>query len=147
MSTNTFSDLLYYTTYSDHLAAALFFAAGIIIMSIWLINYLLVTVLTSALQILRTESMTSAFSITGGAVALEESVSPGRANNLKRAYDKTGLFWILVVAIGLVCQTLRSASMSEERKHVVGKLNMSAYCIIHLRVYGISQTTQKRSLH
>ncbi|KAH0544388.1 hypothetical protein GP486_008518, partial [Trichoglossum hirsutum] len=60
MSSNTFSDLLYYTTDSDYLISALFFAAGIVIMSLWLIN-LLVAVITSSFQVIREESKASAF--------------------------------------------------------------------------------------
>ncbi|KAK5015670.1 calcium channel protein [Cryomyces antarcticus] len=60
MTSNTFSDLLYYLTDSDYLTAALFFAAGIIIMSLWLMN-LLIAVITSSFQVIREESRASAF--------------------------------------------------------------------------------------
>lgn len=60
MSSNTYADLMYYTTQSDYLAAALFFAAGFVIMSLFLIN-LLVAVIISSFQVIREESATSAF--------------------------------------------------------------------------------------
>ncbi|EEQ28724.1 calcium channel subunit Cch1 [Microsporum canis CBS 113480] len=60
MSSNTFSDLLYYTTDSDYLAASLFFITGFIFLSLWLVN-LLVAVITSSFQVIREESKRSAF--------------------------------------------------------------------------------------
>ncbi|KAK5734621.1 calcium channel protein, partial [Elasticomyces elasticus] len=64
MTSNTFSDLMYYLTDSDYLAAALFFAAGIVILSLWLLN-LLIAVITSSFQVIREESRSSAFMAAG----------------------------------------------------------------------------------
>ena len=117
MSNNTFSDLLYMMTASDYLAAALFFAAGIVILSLWLTN-LLVAVITSSFQVIREESKASAFTTDEHELAQlddEEEERPERSGTLKRAFDKTYWPWIIVIIFGLVVQSLRSATMSKER--------------------------------
>lgn len=119
MSSNTFSDLLYYTTNSDYLISALFFAAGIVIMSLWLIN-LLVAVITSSFQVIREESKASAFTAKEEAPErVEDEEAPKRTNTLKRVYDKTKVIWIIVIVYGLLCQALRSASMNEWREKFI----------------------------
>ncbi|KAI9775641.1 MAG: calcium channel protein [Geoglossum umbratile] len=121
MSSNTFSDLLYFTTNSDYLVSAMFFAAGIVIMSLWLIN-LLVAVITSSFQVIREESKTSAFTAKEEMSELEEDEeSPKRVNALKRIYDKTKIFWIVVIIYGLLCQSLRSASMKDWRQGFIDR--------------------------
>ena len=115
MTANTYSDLMYYTTNSDYLAAALFFAGGIVIMMLWLLN-LLIAVITSSFQVIREEGRVSAFAAhVKGLVDELELKTPRRASLLKRWYDKTYWFWIAVITYGLLCQTLRSASMSQDR--------------------------------
>ncbi|KAI9814449.1 MAG: calcium channel protein [Pycnora praestabilis] len=132
MSSNTFSDLLYYTTESDYLAAALFFAAGIVIMSLWLTN-LLVAVITSSFQVIREESKNSAFaaqneehSAVGVVTPGNDDTLPGDAgqrhrnvSTLKKTYDKSSWIWIAVIIYGLVCQCLRSANMGSDREQFI----------------------------
>ena len=88
ISSNTFSNLLYYLTETDYLAAAIFFAGAIVIMSLWLMN-LLVAVITSSFQIIREESKRSAFATE----RIEENVTDEdvskRKTLLRRLYDKT----------------------------------------------------------
>ncbi|KAI9674671.1 MAG: calcium channel protein [Caeruleum heppii] len=117
MSSNTFSNLLYFTTESDYLAAALFFAAGIVIMSLWLIN-LLVAVITSSFQVIREESKASAFAADQDTIPVEPEKAPDvrQLGYLKRIYDKTQVVWILIIVAGLTVQCLRSADMSRGRK-------------------------------
>ena len=115
MSANTFSDLLYYTTDSDFLAAALFFAAGIVIMSLWLMN-LLVAVITSSFQVIREESQASAFTADEQERFIdEEEEQPVKPNPLQRLYEKTSWFWITIIVVDLFVMCLRSATMSHSR--------------------------------
>lgn len=116
MTSNTFSDLLYYLTDSDYLAAALFFAAAIVIMSLWLIN-LLIAVITSSFQVIREEGKASAFTAEEDQkeVVEAEEGPPRRISALKRFYDQTHWIWIGVITYGLIVQCLRSASMSDSR--------------------------------
>ncbi|KAF2120581.1 calcium-channel protein CCH1 [Lophiotrema nucula] len=119
MSSNTYSDLLYHIADSDYLIGATFFAAGIVILSLWLIS-LLIAVITSSFQIIREESKTSAF--TGEELEEEpevEHVPKRRVSALKKLYNKTKWGWVVVIAYGLICQSLQSASMSPSRKNFI----------------------------
>ncbi|KAI9882279.1 MAG: hypothetical protein M1823_005974 [Watsoniomyces obsoletus] len=122
MSSNTFSELLYFTTQSDYMAAALFFAAGIVLMSLWLMN-LLVAVITSSFQVIREESKASAFtgaeSTPGEETADEAAVTPRRISTLKSLYDKTRWVWITVIVYGLLAQAFRSARMGRSRARII----------------------------
>ena len=116
MSSNTFSDILYWTTNSDVLAAALYFAFGIFIMSFWLIN-LLVAVITSSFQVIREESKTSAFTTDDQPpITIEEElVQPRKRTFLKRAYDRTYWVWILVIVVSLIVQCVRTADSTDQQ--------------------------------
>ncbi|KAL8666517.1 MAG: hypothetical protein Q9202_001315 [Teloschistes flavicans] len=118
MSSNTFSDLLYYTTDSDWLASALFFAFGIVIMSLWLMN-LLVAVITSSFQVIREESKTSAFTASEQLYPLLDEDEPRRTSPLQRLYEKTFWVWIAIIFVGLVVQCLRTASMTARHAQFV----------------------------
>ena len=120
MSSNTFSDLLYYTTDSDFLAAALFFAFGIVIMSFWLMN-LLVAVITSSFQVIREEGKGSAFTMDETVQMFDDDDEPPKASALKRLYDKTYWVWIGLIVFDLVVQSLRSAAMGPRRKNFISK--------------------------
>ncbi|KAJ4295761.1 calcium channel protein [Collariella sp. IMI 366227] len=120
MSANTFSDLMYYTVSSDFLPAALFFGAGIIIMMLWMTN-LLIAVITSSFQVIREESKASAFTDKEEAPLFHPHMEQGprRQSVLQRISSKTSWLWVLVVAYGLFCQSLRSASMSKDRERFI----------------------------
>ncbi|KAH8197534.1 hypothetical protein TruAng_008317 [Truncatella angustata] len=116
MSANTWSDLMYYTTNSDYLPAALFFGAGIMIMMLWMTN-LLIAVITSSFQVIREESKSSAF--TGEA---QDPVVPfqidqdrlRRISTFQRIYDKTQFLWIALITLDLLVQASRSARNNRE---------------------------------
>ncbi|KAL8814204.1 MAG: hypothetical protein Q9223_006556 [Gallowayella weberi] len=118
MSSNTFSDLLYYMTDSDWLASALFFAFGIVIMSLWLMN-LLVAVITSSFQVIREESKGSAFTADDQIYPMPDEEEPVRSSPLQRLYDKTYWIWVGIIVFGLVTQGLRSANMGPRRRQIV----------------------------
>ncbi|KAJ6167884.1 hypothetical protein N7497_000727 [Penicillium chrysogenum] len=118
MSSNTFTDLLYYTTDSDYLATALFFACGFVILSLWLVN-LLVAVITHSFQVIREESKRSAFAVqkldsVDGDDTMSRKVSP-----LKRIYDQTEWVWVCLIIFDLIVQALRSSSMSASRAQFI----------------------------
>ncbi|KAI0172029.1 Ion transport protein-domain-containing protein [Hypoxylon sp. FL1284] len=119
MSANTWSDLMYYTTYSEFLAAAIFFGAGIMIMMLWLTN-LLIAVITSSFQVIREESKASAFT------ADEDFQIPGlqderlqRVSTLQKIYNKTSLIWVFLITYDLACQAWRSSDMSQTRENFI----------------------------
>ncbi|TKA67097.1 hypothetical protein B0A55_09622, partial [Friedmanniomyces simplex] len=113
MTSNTFSDIMYYLTNSDYLAAALFFAAGIVILSLWLLN-LLIAVITSSFQVIREESRSSAFMAvdhdpTEDEKKFEADRPKRKSHGLKRAYERSHWLWIVVIVYGLLVQCLRTA--------------------------------------
>jgi len=119
MTANTFTDLMYYSTNSDYLAAAIFFAGGIMIMTLWLLN-LLIAVITSSFQIIREESEASAFAAhVKGTPQTQDPAAPKRVSRMKLLFDKTHWFWIVIITYGLVCQALRSANMSPSRTNFI----------------------------
>ncbi|BDD54689.1 hypothetical protein MAP00_000287 [Monascus purpureus] len=114
MSSNTFTDLMYYTTDSDFLPAALFFAFGIVILSLWLVN-LLVAVITHSFQVIREESKRSAFAVQKIDEVDRENLAARKVSQLKHIYDKTSWFWVCVILFDLIVMALRSASMGKRR--------------------------------
>jgi hypothetical protein len=118
MSSNTFSDLLYYTTDSDYLAAALFFACGFVILSLWLVN-LLVAVITHSFQVIREESKRSAFAVQKLDAVDEDETSSRKVSPLKRIYDQTEWVWVCLILFDLIVQALRSSSMPNSRARFI----------------------------
>ena len=113
MTANTFSDIMYYTMNSDYMAAALFYAGGVVIMTLWLLN-LLIAVITSSFQVIREEGKMSAFAAhVKGLVQELDIKTPRRSSALKGFYDKTYWFWIIVIAYGLICQAIRTSDMGQ----------------------------------
>ena len=118
-TSNTYTDIMYYLTDSDYLIVALYFAFGIVFLTFWLMN-LLIAVITSSFQVIREESHTSAFGTDESKEAgHSEESQPARLSTLKRFYNKSYWFWIVVITYGLLCQCLRSAAMSSWREHFV----------------------------
>ncbi|KAF2722814.1 hypothetical protein K431DRAFT_283641 [Polychaeton citri CBS 116435] len=122
MSSNTFTDLMYDVCDSDYLAAALFSAFGIIVMSLWLIN-LLIAVITSSLQVIREESRSSAFMDREDPAedeTLEDEDDYSRkSRGLHRLYEKTRWVWISAIVYGLVTACLKHATMKEHTAKLI----------------------------
>ena len=133
MSSNTFTDLLYYTTDSDYLAAALFFAFGLVILSLWLVN-LLVAVITHSFQVIREESKRSAFAVQKIDNVEDEDDTMRKVSTLKWFYDKTELFWVLIIVYDLVIQALRSSSMGDERRRFIDNTELVITLIFLLEI-------------
>lgn len=125
MSSNTFSDLVYYLSDSDYLSAGIFFAAGIIVFPLWLVN-LLIAVITSSFQVIRDESKASAFTAQEQVKHLNPDGSEDgpkhKISKLKQFVDNTQWIWVGVITYGLIVQCLRSAYMSPTRAAFLSKL-------------------------
>ncbi|KAG8533335.1 uncharacterized protein KY384_002118 [Bacidia gigantensis] len=134
MSANTFSDIMYYTTDSDFLAAALFFAIGIVIMSFWMIN-LLVAVITSSFQVIREESKTSAFTADDEQYHfIEDEPQVVRSGYLKRLFDKTHWLWITIILFDLLVMCLRSSNMGPDRKAFINNTETVVTCALLVEI-------------
>ena len=118
MSANTFSDLMYYTTNSDYLAAALFFVAGIMIMMLWMTN-LLIAVITSSFQLIREENKSSAFTADEKDFSAPRPESPlRRVSALQHVYNRAFWIWVVAIAVDLLAQAFRSAA-HQNRAHFI----------------------------
>lgn len=133
MSSNTYSDLLYTIADSDYLIGALFFAGGILILSLWLIS-LLIAVITSSFQIIREESKTSAF--TGEQIEEEDhdNLPNERVSNMKKLYERTSAVWILIISYGLIAQALKSANMSPSRASFIDRSEIGVTFLLLLEI-------------
>ncbi|KAJ5938084.1 hypothetical protein N7454_004426 [Penicillium verhagenii] len=133
MSSNTFTDLLYYTTDSDYLAAALFFAFGLVILSLWLVN-LLVAVITHSFQVIREESKRSAFAVQQIDNIEEDNTTARKVSTLKRFYDKTEYLWILIIVYDLIIQALTSSTMGEDRASFISNTELVITLVFLLEI-------------
>ncbi|KAK5987704.1 Calcium-channel protein cch1 [Cladobotryum mycophilum] len=134
MSANTFSDLMYYTMGSDYSQAALFFGAGIMIMMLWLTN-LLIAVITSSFQVIREESKSSAFTDEQEpSMQPHPDQRPRKPSSLQILYDRTSLFWVLVVTFALLCEACRSASMSHSRERFIDAAEIVATILLDIEM-------------
>lgn len=134
MSANTFSDLMYQTMASDYTQAALFFGAGIMIMTLWLTN-LLIAVITSSFQVIREESKASAFTADHESyIQPEFDRGPRQQPRLRNLVEKSKLFFVAVIAFGLVCQANRSASMSKSRENFINAAEILVTIILDIEI-------------
>ncbi|QSS60409.1 calcium channel subunit Cch1 [Histoplasma capsulatum] len=133
MSSNTFTDILYYMTDTDFLGAALFFVVSFVILSLWLVN-LLVAVITSSFQVIREESRRSAFATEQ--IDEREFVddTPRKLRGLKLFYDRTYWLWITVIGFGLVVQCLRSSSMGHARRQLIDRTEIFVTIILAVEI-------------
>ena len=137
MSANTFSDLMYYTTDSDYLPAALFFGAGIMIMMLWMTN-LLIAVITSVFQVIREENKASAFGAdeTPARPRHFEAANDNleRQSTLQQLYATTSWFWVLIIAFGLLCQSFRSTRMSASRELFINTAEVAVTIALDIEI-------------
>ncbi|XWW93242.1 hypothetical protein V2A60_001174 [Cordyceps javanica] len=133
MSANTFSDLMYQTMASDYQQAALFFGAGIMIMTLWLTN-LLIAVITSSFQVIREESKGSAFTSDHQSFNQPHFEDRTQKSTLQRVVEKTKLFFILIIVFGLICQACRSARMSPAREKFIGGAEVAVTILLDMEI-------------
>ena len=129
ISGNTYTDLLYTIADSDYLIGALFFAAGILILNLWLIS-LLIAVITSSFQIIREESKASAFTGEQIEEVEAEDEPEKRVSSIKKFYDNTAWVWVLVIAFGLIVQALKSADMSDNRAKWIDRTEIGVTLVL-----------------
>ncbi|EWC43991.1 hypothetical protein DRE_01343 [Drechslerella stenobrocha 248] len=137
ISSNTFTDLMYYTADSDYLWSALSNClCSMIILTFWLVN-LLVAVITSSFQVIREESKHSAFrnkddddDKTEGHGRPHIIESEARVSQAKKIYDKTEFIWIIIIFIGLAVECVRSADMSNRRRDIINVVELTVSLLL-----------------
>ncbi|KAM3497669.1 hypothetical protein MY10362_008987 [Beauveria mimosiformis] len=145
MSANTFSDLMYQTMASDYQQAALFFGAGIMIMTLWLTN-LLIAVITSSFQIIREESKGSAFTSDHRSSIQPHFDDRTRKSTLQRVVKKTKLLFTLIIVFGLICQACRSARMSPSREKFINGAEIAVTLLLDVEL-SVRLASNWRSFH
>ncbi|CAG8953256.1 hypothetical protein HYFRA_00003459 [Hymenoscyphus fraxineus] len=134
MTANTYTDLMYYTMDSDYLATALFFAGGIMIMMLWLLN-LLIAVITSSFQVIREEGKASAFAArVKDMLPTNAPVPSPRFNQFKQLFDKTKWFWLLCIAYDIVVQASRSSTMPPSRGRFIDNSEVVVTFILFIEI-------------
>ena len=133
MSTNTFTDLLYYLTDTDYMAAALFFAGGVLVLGLWMVN-LLIAVITSSFHVIREESKRSAFAMEKLDYSPRDE-SPRKMSAVKRFYSKSKWFWLLLIAFDLIVQCFRSASMGAQRAAIINNTETVVTIILLVEMF------------
>ena len=122
MTSNTFTDIMYQLADTDYLVAALYYAFGIVILYLWLLN-LLIAVISSAFQVIREESRSSAFMVREQDLVAEadqsETTRKRRSSGLRQTYEKTRWLWIAVIVYGLVAQSMRHDTMGEGTASII----------------------------
>lgn len=133
-SANTWSDLMYMVISSDFQPAALFFGAGILIMMLWLTN-LMIAVITSSFQVIREESRTSAFTATEEPlVPMPLETADRRISALKTLYEKTALFWVIIITIDLLAQSFRTADMNQTRAAAIDGIQIVVTSLLDIEI-------------
>lgn len=147
MSSNTFSELIYYTADSDYLIGSVFFIVGVVILAFWLVN-LLVAVITTSFQIIREETKKSAFTekTEDEGMHIDHEVPPIRQSGIKRFYDRTFWLWILVISIGLFAQSFRSATMSARKERIIDNFEFVVTLLLDLEI-GLRFASNWRNFH
>ncbi|KAA8897863.1 Ion transport protein-domain-containing protein [Sphaerosporella brunnea] len=134
MTSNTFSDLLYYTADSDYLASAFFFIAGIIILAFWLAN-LLIAVITSSFQVIREESSKSAFSAEDiSSIHNENEQANKKPSTIKRIYDYSHHLWVAIIAAGLFAQMFRRTTMTPREARMVDQVELAVTVFLFFEI-------------
>ncbi|KAK9235427.1 Ion transport protein-domain-containing protein [Lipomyces kononenkoae] len=115
LGTNGFSDLMNYTAESDHLAASLFFVAGIIILGWWMFSLFIAVISTS-------------FAVTREMKDKERSLKErnqekvaytGRDTKLMAIYKNIEPAVVLLIFMDFVIECCKSSTMSERLSRII----------------------------
>ncbi|CCG82254.1 Calcium channel subunit Cch1 [Taphrina deformans PYCC 5710] len=109
MSSNTFTDLMYYTMDSDYFTSAFFFIAGTLLLTFWLMS-LVIAVITTSFQVIRDEQHSSAFvSQNNAQKAMEQHVIT--RSKAYKLWQQSKWIWVALILADLITQAFKSASM------------------------------------
>ncbi|KAK8858595.1 hypothetical protein IAR55_002824 [Kwoniella newhampshirensis] len=127
-SINTWSPIMYMAMDSDFFSSSLYFLAGVIVLNFWLIN-LLIAVVVHTFTDIRAETKRSAFGgdetflVTDPQWAAENKRK--RTNWILTIYERTEIFWVLLVVADLVAQGTKTASSSESMLDLLKNLELA----------------------
>jgi voltage-dependent calcium channel len=137
ISSNTFTDLMYYAIDAEYMVASLFFIVAIVVLTFWLVN-LVIAVITSSFQITREESQKSAFSSDAQQRLLDasnqSSIDRRPVSRAQQLYNNTKLVWIAIITMDLTIQALRTSTMGPAKARLI-----STTCM-HLSNIGLTES-------
>ncbi|OXH34034.1 high-affinity cell membrane calcium channel [Cryptococcus neoformans] len=128
ISINTWAPVMYMAMDSDFFGSSLFFIAGVIVLNFWLIN-LLIAVVVNTFSDIRAETKRSAFGAgetflgTEPHWAAEDEKT--KNNRLLAFYQKTEIFWVILVVADLVAQGSKSSSSPESMLRLLDRLELA----------------------
>lgn len=124
---NTWTGTMYWIMDAEFFASSLFFIAAIIVLNFWLMN-LLVAVVVNTFQDIRADTKRSAFGADHSllnqpewSTATKKKQEPSR---LLKIYQKSELFWVLLIVVDLIAQGCKSAAMSEWRAQLLSDMEL-----------------------
>lgn len=137
MSANTFSNIMYNTTDTDYLAAALFFIFGIIVMTFWLAN-LLIAVIASSFRLVREESENRKsdnkdFSWFGASDSEHHSSYLVRTR-VGRIYQKTKFIWTAAIMTEISWQCSMTSFSTPDDFHQLYTVQIVTTFILALEI-------------
>ncbi|WVQ96668.1 hypothetical protein IAU59_003774 [Kwoniella sp. CBS 9459] len=129
VSVNTWAPVMYSAMDSDFFSSAFYFLAGVIVLNFWLMN-LLVAVVVNTFSDIRAETKRSAF----GGDETFLGTDPQWATEKKkrkvtnwffRLYEKTELFWVLLIVADLVAQGTKTAQSSQNMLQLLKNIEIA----------------------
>ncbi|OCF72967.1 high-affinity cell membrane calcium channel [Kwoniella mangroviensis CBS 8886] len=128
-SINTWAPVMYSAMDSDFFSSAFYFLAGVIVLNFWLLN-LLVAVVVNTFSDIRAETKRSAF---GGDESLlgtdpqwaAETKQRKMHNKVLTIYQRTEIFWVLLILTDMVTQGTKTASSSASMLDLLKNLEIA----------------------
>ena len=127
-SINTWSPIMYMAMDSDYFSSSLYFLVAVIVLNFWLIN-LLVAVVVNTFKDIRAETKRSAFGAHNTKLGTDAhwaaETKRRRISAILTLYEKTELFWVLLVLADLVAQACKTANSSSSTLSLLKNLELA----------------------
>ncbi|OCF43572.1 high-affinity cell membrane calcium channel [Kwoniella heveanensis CBS 569] len=129
VSVNTWAPVMYSAMDSDFFSSAFYFLAGVIVLNFWLMN-LLVAVVVNTFSDIRAETKRSAFGGDETFLGTDPQWAAEKkqrkvTNWFLRLYEKTELFWVLLIVADLVAQGTKTAESSQDMLQLLKNIEIA----------------------
>jgi hypothetical protein len=125
---NTWTQTMYQVMTSEYFASCLFFIVAIIVLNFWLMN-LLVAVVVNTFKDIRAETKKSAFGADDAILHQPEwaagAKKPKEPSGLLKLYNKTQLFWVLLVVTDIMSQAVKTADSSQRVLNILRTMEIA----------------------
>lgn len=124
---NTWTGTMYWIMDAEFFASSLFFIVAIIVLNFWLMN-LLVAVVVNTFQDIRADTKRSAFGADHSLLNQPEWSTATKKKQepspLLKLYQRSELFWVLLIVVDLIAQGCKSAAMSDSRAALLSNMEL-----------------------